>query len=104
MTTVISGRHSDDEHRTQVLVETEGRQVRFDVVEIPDGTYGYSRAERELAEAGGPSVRVGLWAQPASYRWLVEVFAGAGVGDAQVSRVLAAVRAGAGTKEFRFVY
>lgn len=104
MTTVVSGRHAVDEHRTEVLVETEGRQVRFDVVEIPDGTYGYSRADRELAQAGGPSSRVGLWARPGSYRWLVEEFARAGVGDAQVSRVLAAVRSGMGADEFRFVY
>ncbi|TQK72586.1 MULTISPECIES: hypothetical protein [unclassified Nocardioides] len=104
MSVVVSGRHSEEEHRTEVLIEAEGRQVRFDVVEIPDGTYGYSRAERELAEPGMQSSRVGLWAQPASYRWLVALFARAGVGDAQVPRVLAAVRAGTGTREFRFVY
>ncbi len=104
---VIAGRYDDQEHRTRVVVETEGREVRFDVVDIPDGTYGYSRAERELVRAGAPvdvRNRVGLWDRPEDYRWLVRLFAEAGVGDAQVGRVLAAVRAGMGTKEFRFVF
>ncbi|WP_146207242.1 hypothetical protein [Nocardioides silvaticus] len=107
---MISGRYDDDAHRTHVLVETEGREIRFDVVDIPDDTYGYSRADRELVAAGAPAYasqpdgRVGLWARPGSYRWLVERFAEAGVGDAEASRVLAAVRSGMGSKEFRFVY
>jgi len=110
VTTVVTGVHDDEAHRTEVLVETEGRVIRFDVVDIPDGTYGYSRAERELVRAGAPSYsfepdgRVGLWARPGSYRWLVERFAEVGVGDAEASRVLAAVRSGMGSREFRFVY
>ena len=110
ITTVVTGRHDDDAHRTHVRVETEGREIRFDVVDVPDGTYGYSRPDRDLVRAGAPSYpsdpadRVGLWAQPDSRRWLVERFAEAGVGDAETSRVLAAVRAGMGAREFRFVY
>lgn len=104
MSTVVAGRRSETDHRCEVVVETEGRHVRFDVIAIPDGTYGYSRAEHELAEAGAPSSRVGLWARPDSHRWLVGQLAAAGVGDAEASRVLAAVRAGIGAKEFRFVY
>ncbi len=102
--TVVEGHHDDHEHRTQVVVETEGRTLRFLVVEIPDGTYGYSRSERELVDPADPSRRVGLWVRPDAYRWLVGLLAGAGVGDAEASRVLAAIRAGMGSREFRFVY
>ncbi|MCX6401777.1 MAG: hypothetical protein NTX33_17835 [Propionibacteriales bacterium] len=104
---VITGRYDDGEHRTNVLVEDHGREVRFDVADIPDDTYGYSRAERVLVGANlpiDPRDRVGLWQRPDDYRWLVRVFAEAGLGDAEVGRVLAAVRAGMGTKEFRFVF
>lgn len=104
---VVTGRYDDGEHRTRVLVETDGREVRFDVADIPDDTYGYSRADRVLVRADAPidpRARVGLWQRPEDYRWLVRLFAEAGVGDAEVGRVLAAVRAGMGTKEFRFVY
>ena len=91
VTTVVTGRYSDDEHRTHVLVETEGRQVRFDVVDIPDGTYGYSRADRELVLPGSPTPvdpadRVNLWARPGSYRWLVQRLVDAGVADVEASR------------------
>lgn len=104
---VITGRYDDGKHRTNVLVEDHGREVRFDVADIPDGTYGYSRADRVLVRAGSPidpGERVGLWQRPDDYRWLVQVFAEAGVGEAQIGRVLAAVRAGMGTREFRFVF
>lgn len=108
--TVVEGRFSASEHRMHVVVDTEGARIRFAVADLPDGTYGYSRPDRELVLPDAPAHpadggrRVGLWTRPDSYRWLVERFADAGVGDAEVQRVLAAVRAGIGAEEFRFVY
>ncbi|NHA01681.1 hypothetical protein G5V59_23350 [Nocardioides sp. W3-2-3] len=77
---VVTGLHDEHEHRTRVQVEAEGREIAFDVAEVPDGTYGYSRAERFLVRARAPidpTRRVGLWQRPEDYRWLVQAARGA---------------------------